>query len=76
MHIHDHSNYGIRGTAVTGLTLADSVINGTNGTNGCPPFEDSSAAFDDLFGHRVRDGHRHQRRLHANLTVDNTARAR
>ena len=50
MHIHDNSNYGIRGTAVTGLTVADSVINGTNGTNNLSPFEDSSAKFTDLFG--------------------------
>jgi hypothetical protein len=35
---------------VTGLTLTDSVISGTNGTNGLSPFEDSGAKFSNLFG--------------------------
>ncbi len=48
--IHDASNYAIRGTAVSGLTLASSVINGANGTNGTTPFDDSSVWFDNLTG--------------------------
>jgi hypothetical protein len=48
--IHDHSNYGVRGTSVAGFTLANSVINGTNGTNGTTPFDDSSVWFDNLTG--------------------------
>ena len=43
MHIHDHTNYGIRGTGVNGLTLANSVINGTNGTTTWP--RSTTAAF-------------------------------
>jgi hypothetical protein len=50
MFIHDHSNYAIRGTSVAGVTLADSVINGTNGTNATTPFDDSSVWFDNLTG--------------------------
>ncbi|MDQ1422435.1 MAG: hypothetical protein QOJ52_4397, partial [Acidimicrobiaceae bacterium] len=50
MWIHDASNYGIRGTSVAGFTLANSVINGTNGTNGTTPFDDSSVWFDNLTG--------------------------
>jgi Big-like domain-containing protein/cadherin domain-containing protein/hemolysin type calcium-binding protein len=50
MWLHDHSNYAIRGTNVAGFTLADSVINGTNGTNATTPFDDSSVWFDNLTG--------------------------
>ncbi|MDX6704206.1 MAG: hypothetical protein QOI48_52, partial [Solirubrobacteraceae bacterium] len=50
MWIHDHSNYGIRGTNVAGFTLANSVINGANGTTGTTPFDDSSVWFDNLTG--------------------------
>ncbi len=50
MWIHDHTNYAIRGTSVAGFTLANSVINGTNGTNGATPFDDSSVRFDNLSG--------------------------
>jgi Cadherin domain/Bacterial Ig domain len=32
MSIHDHSNYAIKGASVIGFTLADSTVNGTNGT--------------------------------------------
>jgi hypothetical protein len=48
MHIHDHSNYGIRGTGVNGFTLANSVINGTNGTSDVT--NDSSVYFNNAAG--------------------------
>jgi hypothetical protein len=50
MWIHDNSNYAIRGTSVSGFTMANSVINGTNGDNGTTPFDDSSVWFDNLTG--------------------------
>jgi Big-like domain-containing protein len=50
MHIHDHSNYGIRGNSVVGLTIADSVINGTNGTSTLTEHRDSAARFTELTG--------------------------
>ncbi|MDQ3933344.1 MAG: Ig-like domain-containing protein [Actinomycetota bacterium] len=50
MWIHGHSNYGIRGTDVDGFTLANSVINGTNGTNSAGGFDDSSVYFDNNSG--------------------------
>ena len=50
MYVHDHSNYGIRGTSVAGFTLASSVIEGTNGSNAAGPYRDSSIAFDNLTG--------------------------
>ena len=49
MHIHDHPNYGIRGTEVNGFSLADSVINGANGTTD-GAFDDSSVFFDNSAG--------------------------
>jgi hypothetical protein len=48
MHIHDHSNYGIRGTSVVNFALANSVINGTNGTS--ETNDDSSVRMDNLTG--------------------------
>lgn len=50
MLIHDHSNYGIRGTNVTGFTLSNAVVNGTNGSNTASPFNDSSVRFENLTG--------------------------
>ncbi len=50
MWLHDHSNYAIRGTNVAGFTLANSVINGANGTNATTPFDDSSVWIDNLTG--------------------------
>ncbi|MDO8389316.1 MAG: tandem-95 repeat protein, partial [Actinomycetota bacterium] len=50
MWLNGHSNYAIRGTTVAGFTLADSVINGTNGTNDAGPYRDASVAFDGLTG--------------------------
>ncbi|MGB0101955.1 MAG: Ig-like domain-containing protein, partial [Nocardioides sp.] len=50
MWVHDHSNYAIRGNDVVGLTIANSVINGSNGTNGATPYDDSSVWFTNLTG--------------------------
>ena len=50
MWIHNHSNYGVRGTSVSGFTLANSVINGTNGTNDSTPYNDSSVYFSNGAG--------------------------
>jgi len=33
MNLHDFSNYAVVGTNVTGFTMTNSVVNGTNGTN-------------------------------------------
>jgi hypothetical protein len=50
MWIHDHPNYGILGVGVSGFTLNDSVVNGTNGTNGATPFQEASIYFLELTG--------------------------
>jgi len=73
MWIHDASNYGIRGTSVAGFTLADSVINGVNGTSALTANKDGSARFEELTGTvnvtntEVRGGY------FTNFMVDNTA---
>ncbi len=50
MWIYDNNNYAIRGTSVTGFSLDNSVINGTNGNNGGSPYNDGSVKFDNLNG--------------------------
>ncbi|MDX6581253.1 MAG: hypothetical protein QOI10_437, partial [Solirubrobacterales bacterium] len=50
VHLSNNSNYGIRGTTVNGLTLANTVINGTNGTSALTANKDSSSRFDNLTG--------------------------
>lgn len=50
MLIDNASNYAIRGTDVSGFTLANSVIKGINGTNGATPFDDSAIRFENLTG--------------------------
>jgi VCBS repeat-containing protein len=51
MHVHDHSNYGLRGTSVVSFALANSVINGTNGTDFTfLPDKESSVRFAELTG--------------------------
>ena len=46
MHIHDHSNYGIKGINVNGFTLDTSVLKGVNGSNPGSPFVDGAVVFD------------------------------
>jgi hypothetical protein len=50
MRIAGDSNYGIRGSSVNGLTIANSVINGTNGTSAATANKDSAARFNELTG--------------------------
>jgi hypothetical protein len=50
MRLHNNSNYGIRGNNVVGLTIADSVVNGTNGTSSLTDHKDSSMRFTELTG--------------------------
>jgi hypothetical protein len=47
MHLNDHANYGIRGSNVTNFTFANSVVNGSNGTNVNGDFNESSILFDN-----------------------------
>ena len=73
MLIQDNSNYAIRGTDVAGFTLANSVIKGTNGTNGTTPFDDSSVRFVNLTGSAdITDTHVSGGR-EDNLSVTNSA---
>jgi hypothetical protein len=73
MHVHDHSNYGIRGTNVVGLTIADSVINGSNGTSALTAHKDGSARFEELTGTVNVTNTAISGGFFTNLMVDNTA---
>ncbi len=73
MLIQDNSNYAIRGTDVSGFTLANSVIKGLNGTNGTTPFDDSAIRFVNLTGSAaITDTHVSGGR-EDNLSVTNSA---
>ena len=50
MSLHDFSNFGIYGDNVTGFTLANSTISGTNGTNNAGDREEGDIRFDNLLG--------------------------
>jgi hypothetical protein len=50
MRLADNSNYGMRGNNVNGLTFANSVVNGTNGTSVLTADRDSSMRFTELTG--------------------------
>jgi hypothetical protein len=50
MQLNGFQNHGIRGLNVTGFTLANSVINGTNGTSSAAATREGAIAFDGLFG--------------------------
>jgi hypothetical protein len=73
MHIVNSSNYGIRGSSVNGLALANSVIDGTNGTNAATANKDSSARFDNLTGTVSIGDTEMSGGFTSNLLVNNTA---
>ncbi|WP_245279032.1 hypothetical protein [Mesorhizobium loti] len=50
MQLNDFSNFAIYGNNVTGFTLANSVINGANGSTNAGDLEESSIRFDNLLG--------------------------
>lgn len=72
MYIHDHSNYGIRGTTVAGFTLDSSVVSGVNGTNAASPYGDGSISFDNLRGTSALTNSDISGGYGRNVRVDNT----
>jgi uncharacterized repeat protein (TIGR01451 family) len=48
MQLDNHANFAIRGTSVTGFTLTNSLINGTNGSTTSP--DEGSISFTNLLG--------------------------
>lgn len=53
MQLNDFSNFAIKGNNVTGFSLISTVINGVNGTNANPGFDEGSIRFDNLLGSAV-----------------------
>ncbi|NOH01782.1 MAG: cadherin-like domain-containing protein [Chloroflexi bacterium] len=72
MYIHDHSNYGIRGTSVNGFNLNNSVVSGVNGTNVATPFNDGSILFAELSGTSAITNSAISGGYQRNISVDNT----
>lgn len=73
MWIRDNSNYAIRGDAVRGLTIADSVVNGSNGDNLAAPYDDSSILLTNLTGSASITGTTIAGGLQDNLRVVNSS---
>lgn len=77
MFIHDHSNYGIRGTSVAGFTLDSSVLNGINGTDtaasASSPFNEGTIKFDNLTGSATVSNTTISGGISNNVRVDNTS---
>ncbi len=77
MWIHDHSNYGIRGTSVTGFTLDTSVLNGTNGTDApasaASPFNEGTIKIDNLAGTATISNTHISGGISNNVRIDNTS---
>ena len=48
MRLDGHSNFGLRGFTVTGITMDNVLVDGTNGNNAT--FFEGSVVFDNLFG--------------------------
>ncbi|HEX6718177.1 MAG TPA: Ig-like domain-containing protein [Pyrinomonadaceae bacterium] len=76
MFIHDHSNYGIRGTSVTGFTLDNSVLNGTNGTDApasaASPFNEGTIKINNLAGSATISNTFISGGISNNVLIDNT----
>ncbi|MDT7713543.1 MAG: hypothetical protein QOG46_2373, partial [Pseudonocardiales bacterium] len=73
MRLANNSNYGIRGNTVAGLTLANFVINGTNGTSAVTANKDSAARFNELTGTVSITNTDMNGGYTSNLLVNNTA---
>jgi uncharacterized repeat protein (TIGR01451 family) len=72
MRIDTHANYGIRGNAVSGFTLSNSLVDGVNGTNQAAPFNESSIFFTELSGTSSIDASEITGGFQRNLRVDNS----
>jgi hypothetical protein len=73
IHVKNASNYGIRGDQVTGFTLANSVVDGTNGTNVASPFGDGSISFDTILGTNSITDNEISGGVRRNINVDHAA---
>ncbi|MDQ2784522.1 MAG: hypothetical protein M3Y58_05915, partial [Chloroflexota bacterium] len=50
MQLNDFDNFALFGSGVSGFALNNSVVNGTNGTNGATPYDEASVWFSQLTG--------------------------
>jgi hypothetical protein len=73
MQLNDHQNFAIRGVNVTGFTLADSVINGSNGTSTAA--DEGCVSFDELLGSASFSNNTISGGFEDNIVVTNTGGA-
>ena len=71
MQLNDFQNFAIRGTGVTGFSLLNSVINGTNGTSMAA--DEGSVSFDNLLGSCAVTNSSISGGFEDNLVVTNTS---
>ena len=71
MQLNDHTDFAIRGSSVVGFTLANSVINGTNGSDAAA--DEGSVRFTGLTGSASITGSTISGTVKNNLTVINSA---
>lgn len=70
MKMENFSDFAIRGTSVTGFTLADSIITGSNGNSSAA--DEGSVSFDNLIGTAIFEGSRIEGGWEDNIVVTNT----
>jgi hypothetical protein len=73
MSLHDFGNFAIRGINVTDFTLANSTINGVNGSNDGSPFNEGSISFSNLLGTASISGSNISGGFADNIRVINTS---
>jgi hypothetical protein len=73
VHVKNASNYGIRGNQVTGFTLANGLVDGTNGTNVSSPFSEGSISFDTILGTNSITGNEISGGIQRNIRVDHAS---
>ena len=73
MRVRSTSNYGIRGNQVTGLTLANGLLDGTHGTNEASPFSDGSISFDTMLGTNTITGNEISGGWQRNIRIDHAS---
>jgi hypothetical protein len=70
MQLNDHDNFAIRGTSVTGFTLAHSTVSGANGTSASD--DEGSIRFTNLLGSAAVTSSAIGGGLEDNIRIDNS----
>jgi hypothetical protein len=71
MQLNDHSDFAIRGSSVTNFDLANTVINGVNGSD--PSTNEGSVRFDQLLGAATISSSNISGSIETNVRVENSS---